>query len=91
MVMTYPIRRMKTCAVCGQEVRVTEIASYSTMGYTLDGRPLTLGEDIIPMMIQLSGMRILRNGYRQATQGPVDSQGSQIRARGIRQVTRHAL
>ena len=52
MVMTYPIRRMKTCAVCGQEVRVTEIASYSTMGYTLDGRPLTLGADIIPMMIQ---------------------------------------
>ena len=50
--MTYPVYTTTTCAVCGREVDVTMIASYSTRGCTLDGRPLTLGSDIIPMMIQ---------------------------------------
>ena len=46
------MRMTRTCAVCGSEARVTVVASYSTSGCALDGRPRTLGADIIPMMIQ---------------------------------------
>ena len=50
--MTYPIIASEKCAVCGLNVNVTIIASYSTSGCALDGRPRTLGADIIPMWIQ---------------------------------------